>query len=50
MEQPEGKEVSKTAFYSGNDTSAPVASAARKYLSREIAFGKRSRENDSKNN
>ena len=40
MEQPEGKEVSKTVSASGNDTPVPAASVARKYLPREIAFGK----------
>jgi len=48
MEQPEEKEVSKTVFASGNDALAPVASEARKYLPRAMAFAKRSRENDSK--
>jgi hypothetical protein len=33
MEQPEGKEVSTTASASGNDTPAPVASAARPAVS-----------------
>jgi hypothetical protein len=33
MQQPEGKEVSKTASASGNDTPAPAASAARKISS-----------------
>jgi hypothetical protein len=33
MEQPEGKEVSTNASASGNDTSAPVASAARPAVS-----------------